>query len=95
MSEQQFNLPFDAAQNIPTFAPAVVPELRDEIARAWGLPLGERVEIRFRGGQLDAATGLLELLTAPDFPWDSRQPLQLRLAGFTFGSRDIESWTRL
>lgn len=92
MSEQQISLGLDATH---TSAPAVVPELRDEIALAWGLPLGERTEVRFRGGQPDAITGVLELLTAPDFPWNPRQALQLRIAGFVFSSREIESWTRL
>lgn len=92
MSEHQTNLPLDAPLNP---APAAPPELRDEIARAWGLPLGERVEISFRGGQLDAITGRLELVSAPDFPWNPRQPLALRIAGFTFSSRDIARWTKI
>jgi hypothetical protein len=46
----------------------VGPELRDEIARAWGLPLGQRVEVCFRGSQRAAIAGKLELLTTPDYP---------------------------
>lgn len=92
MAEQQINLGFDDSYSA---APAAVPELRDEIATAWGLPLGDRAEICFRGSQRAAITGVLELLTTPDFPWDIHQPLQLRIAGFIFNSREIESWTRI
>jgi len=92
MSEHQTDLPFDAAFNPEPAAPL---ELRDEIARAWALPLGERVEIFFRDGQLDTLAGTLHLAAAPDFPWNPRQPLQLRIAGFVFSSRDIEHWAKL
>lgn len=92
MPEQQISLGFDLPHSS---APAVVPELRDEVAQAWGLPLGERIEVSFRSGELDAIAGTLELLSAPDYPWNPHQPLQLRIAGFVFSSRDIERWTRL
>jgi hypothetical protein len=92
MPEQQTSLGFDLPHNP---APSVVPELRDEIAQAWGLPLGERVEVTFCNGQLDAITGVLELAAAPDFPWDPHQPLALRIAGYGFSSRDIAGWTRV
>jgi hypothetical protein len=49
----------------------------------------------FRGGERSAVTGLLELLRAPDFPWNPHQALHLRIAGFVFNSRDIERWTKL
>jgi hypothetical protein len=92
MPEHQADLPLDAAFNP---APAAPPELRDEIARAWGLPLGERVEISLRDGSVDTLAGVLELAAAPDFPWNPRQPLRLRVAGFVFSSRDIGRWTTL
>lgn len=92
MPEQQISLGLDTTH---TTAPAVVPELRAEIAQAWGLPLGERTEVCFRGSQRAAITGILDLITMPDFPWDRRQALQLRIAGFVFSNREIESWTRL
>jgi hypothetical protein len=92
MPEHQSDLPLDAPY---APAPAAPPELRDEIAAAWGLPLGDRVEVCFRGGQRAAITGVLELLTTPEFPWDRRQPLKLRITGFVFNSREIERWTRL
>ena len=92
MGEQQISLELDVAFSA---APAVVPELRDEIAQTWGLPLGQRVEVCFRGGQRSAATGILELLSAPDYPWNPRQLLHLQIAGFVFSSRDIERWTEI
>jgi len=91
MSDQQLRLGFDSGFNA---APVAVPELRDEIAAAWSLPLGQRVEVSFRG-QRSAVTGILELLRAPDYPWDPRQPLKLGIAGLVFSSREIASWTRL
>lgn len=89
MPEHQADLPLDSAFNL---APAAPPELRDEIARAWDLPLGQRVVVSFRNGQLDAVAGVLELAAAPDYPWNPRQPLRLRVAGCDFSSRDIERW---
>lgn len=92
MSEHQTALPFDTPYQP---APGAPTELRDEIARAWGLPLGEPAEITLRNDSLDTITGRLELVSSPDFPWNPRQPLQLRVNGFEFDSRAIERWTRL
>lgn len=92
MPEQQISLGFDLPHNP---APAVVPELRDEIAEAWGLPLGERIEVCFLGSQRATITGTLELLSTPDYPWNPHQPLKLHIAGLIFSSREIERWTRL
>lgn len=92
LSEQQISLALDAGY---TTAPAVVLELRDEIAAAWSLPLGQRVEVCFRGGERSAITGILELLRAPDYPWVPHQPLKLGISGFVFSSREIASWTKL
>jgi hypothetical protein len=74
-------------------APAVIPELREEIAAAWGLPLGQRVEVYLRGGLRSGLTGVLELRSAPNYPWDGRESLQLAVAGFLFSSREIERWS--
>jgi len=92
MAEHQISLNLD-----PGFAaaPAVVPEIRKEIAVAWGLPLDQRIEVCFRGGERSAVTGVLKLLRAPDYPWDPHQPLQLSIAGFVFSSREIERWTKI
>lgn len=92
MPEHQADLPLDTSFNV---APAAPPDLRDEIARAWSLPLGERVEVRFRRGQFDTLAGVLELAGVPDFPWDPRQPLRLRLAGCDFDSHAIGHWKLL
>lgn len=92
MPEHQADLPFDTLFSVESSPP---PDLREEIARTWGLPLGERVEVTLRDGQIDTLTGVLELVAAPDFPWDPRQPLTLRIAGFTFSNREIERWTRV
>ncbi len=92
MSDDQLNLGFDDSYHP---APALLPELRDEVAQIWGLPLGERVEVCFRGSQRAGVSGLLELHSSPAYPWNPREPLQLRIAGLLFSSREIERWTRL
>lgn len=92
MGEQQISLELDVAYSA---ASAGTAEIRDEIAQAWGLPLGQRLEVCFRGSQRAAITGTLELLSTPNYPWDPHQPLQLRIAGFTFNSRDIDRWTKI
>ena len=92
VNEQQISLGLDAGY---TTAPAVVPQLLDEIATAWRLPLGQRVEVCLRGGQRSAVTGILELLRAPDYPWYPQQPLKLAISGLIFSSREIDRWTIL
>ena len=91
MAEHQIDLRLDVGYDS---APAVVSELREEIAAAWGLPLGQRVEVSLRNERC-ALRGVLELRRAPDYPWDGRQALQLVVAGFVFSSREIERWTAL
>jgi hypothetical protein len=91
MAEHQTNLRLEVGYEP---APVVGAELRDEIAAAWGLPLGRRVEVSLRN-QRCALQGILELQRAPDYPWDGRQTLQLAVAGFVFSSRDLECWTAL
>ena len=91
MGEHQISLRLDADYQP---APAVGPDLREEIARAWGLPLGERVEVTLRN-QPCALRGTLELVRSPDYPWDGRQTLRLSVAGFAFSSKEMERWTVL
>jgi len=91
MAEHQISLKLDADYHP---APAVETGLRAEIAVAWGLPLGQRVEVSLRN-QPCALRGILELERAPDYPWDGRQVLQLAVAGFAFSSREMERWTVL
>ncbi|HRP04324.1 MAG TPA: hypothetical protein PLV87_05380 [Opitutaceae bacterium] len=92
MSEHQTHLPLESTFSV---APEAPPEMRDEIARVWGMPLGRRVAVSFRGGQFTSVEGVLELAAAPDYPWNPRQPLRLRIAGCDFSSRDIEHWRAL
>ena len=92
MSGQQTSLNLDASYSTE---PVVTPDLRDEIAKAWGIPLGQRVEVCLKGGERFAATGILELISTPDFPWDARKSLKLRLSGLNFTTRDIDRWTKL
>lgn len=91
MAERQSSLRLDVS-----YAPASVgtTEIREEIAAKWGLPLGQRVEVSLRG-QPCALRGILELRSAPDYPWDGRQALRLSVAGFEFSTREMECWTAL
>jgi len=92
MPEHQSDLPLDGAFDLE---PAAPPEMREEIARAWNLPIGQRVEVFFRDNQLDTIAGVLELAAAPDFPWDIRQTLRLRIGECDFTTREIEHWKLL
>lgn len=92
MYEQQIS--FDLGVGYQAAPPASA-DIQEEIAAAWGLPLGQRVEICFRGGERSAVTGTLVLRDAPDYPWNPRQPLQLAVAGFLFSSREIERWAKV
>lgn len=66
MPDPQLALDFDSA---PELLPGLVPHLRDEIARAWDLPLSERVELTFRPAfPLASLVGQLELRAAPGHP---------------------------
>ena len=91
MAEHQTNLRLEVGYEP---APAVESALREEIAAAWGLPLGQRVEVSLRNERC-ALRGVLELQRAPDYPWDGRQALQLAVAGFVFSSREMEHWAVL
>lgn len=73
-------------------APAVASDIRDEIAQVWGLPLGQCVVLSIRGQERIEMRGRLELLVAPGFPWDKRQPLRLKVAGVIFSSTEIGHW---
>lgn len=81
-------------EGIYAAVPVLGADLRSEIAAAWGLPLGQRVEVSLRNERC-ALQGVLELRRAPDYPWDGRQALQLVIAGFVFSSRDMERWAVL
>jgi len=91
MAEHQTDLRLDVGYEP---APEVGSELRDGIAAAWGLPLGQRVEVSLQNERC-TLRGILELQSAPDYPWDGRQALKLAVAGFVFSSREMERWTVL
>lgn len=90
MPAKQTAFSFDSS---PDHSLDPLPHLRDEIARTWALPLGERVEITFHPAfPLASIVGVLELRAAPDFPWAARHALALRIDGQDFTSRDIQHW---
>lgn len=91
MAEHQTQLKLEVSYEV---APVVEGDLRSEIAAAWGLPLGERVNVTLRNERC-ALRGILELRRAPDYPWDPRQALQLAVAGYGFSSREMENWALL
>ena len=65
-----------------------------DIARVWGLPIGRKVRIHLKDGEnLSVLDGRLELASAPDLPFDHRQPLSLRVCGYIFSSRSIAGWS--
>jgi len=89
MPDDQLALAFDSS---PILQPGPVPHLRDEIARVWSPPLGERVELALLRGPCDSLRGHLHLERAPDLPLNPRHPLALSIAGVAFSSRDIDHW---
>lgn len=65
------------------------PLLRD-IGAEWGLPVGQRVRIVFRGGEsFRELTGCLEVAGAPELPLKRHRVLLLRVAGYEFGHTAI------
>jgi hypothetical protein len=59
--------------------------LIEDIGREWGLPVGKRVRIGLRDGEsLGSLTGKLEVARPPTMPFNRRQPLRLRVAGYEF-----------
>jgi hypothetical protein len=67
--------------------------LISDIARVWNLPIGRKVRIHLKASEnLPMLDGRLELASAPDMPFDPRQPLNLRIRGYEFSSRAINGW---
>ena len=63
-----------------------------DIGAEWGLPVGQRVRIVFRGGEsLRDITGRLEIAAAPELPLNHHRLLRLRVAGYEFGNTAIAS----
>lgn len=71
------------------------PSLDDEIAAAWHVPVGQRVHVTLRQHDVPGASGLLVIAHAPDWPFDPRRPLALRIVHVLFTHLQIESWTLL
>ncbi|MBM3854747.1 MAG: hypothetical protein FJ399_16605 [Verrucomicrobia bacterium] len=83
------------------FAPGPVPELHppdpsadfhSEVAAAWQLPLGVVVRVDLASHDFSELQGRLELARAPELPFDTRQPLALRIGTIEFSSRQISGW---
>ena len=84
------------------FAPGDSPQLGlpqaddplfSDIARAWSLPIGKKVCVHLKDGEsLPVLDGRLELASAPDIPFNPRQPLSLRIRGYVFSSQAITGW---
>jgi hypothetical protein len=67
--------------------------LFSDIAKVWNLPIGKKVRVHLKDGEnLPVLDGRLELASAPDMPFDPRQPLSLRIQGYIFSSRAITGW---
>jgi hypothetical protein len=67
--------------------------LVSDIAKAWSLPVGKKVRVHLKDNEnLPVLDGRLELESAPDVPFDPRQPLSLRIRGYVFSSRAIAGW---
>jgi hypothetical protein len=68
------------------------PLVRD-ITLTWSLPIGYKVRVHLKDDEnLSVLEGRLELVSAPDVPFDPRQALSLRIRGYVFSSRAIASW---
>lgn len=63
-----------------------------EIAATWDVPLGQHVRVTLSGHTFDELTGRLEIATSPDFPFNHRRALLLRIGEFTFTHRQITGW---
>lgn len=65
----------------------------DEVSRAWGIPVGQRVNLRLRDAALPELTGKLKLVRPPDLPLDPSETLALTLNGIEFTHRQIAAWS--
>lgn len=66
-----------------------------EIAAIWGLPIGRCVRLSGRDPALPELSGRLELVGAPDLPFNLREALRLRVSGGAFSSTEIVGWVLL
>jgi hypothetical protein len=73
-------------------ATSLLPTLDEEIAALWHVPIGKRVDVSLRRHDLTGTRGRLEIARAPDWPFNPRQPLALRIGHVGFTHQQIESW---
>lgn len=73
----------------------LVPELTDEMAAVWGLPVGRRARMTLRGHTLDELSGRVKIARLPGLPLDPREELQLCIGLETFTSRQVSGWCLL
>ena len=79
-------------------APSIeLPDFRtgfyQEVAQIWNLPLGQRARLELREHDLPEIAGVLELVRAPDLPFNSREPLRLCVGSISFLSSQVASWS--
>ncbi|TVR45960.1 MAG: hypothetical protein EA425_17650 [Puniceicoccaceae bacterium] len=68
------------------------PSVSGEIARIWKLPIGEQVEVTLAKHALPGTCGRLEVAKAPEYPFDPRKQLRLRIGHAEFSSSQIVKW---
>lgn len=71
----------------------LAPELADEAAAVWGLPVGRRARVTLRGHAVDELRGLVQIAGLPELPFDARRPLRLRIGHEEFTSRQVTGWS--
>ena len=64
-----------------------------EIGALWQLPVGQVARVNLNGHNLSDLQGRIELVRAPDLPFDRREVLALRIGTIEFSSRQIVSWS--
>lgn len=70
----------------------LAPELADEAAAVWGLPVGRRARVALRGHAVDALSGLVQVAALPEMPFAEHKPLRLRIGHEEFTSRQVSAW---
>jgi hypothetical protein len=82
----------EPAPPLPGFAD-LAPTLTDELASVWGLPLGRKVRVELRNHSVAGLSGMLEVARLPDFPFDAKAPLSVRIGHVAFTSRELAAWS--
>jgi len=97
--DEQLSL-FPDALSAPAIAPpplpdftALAPSITDELAAAWSLPIGRHLHVELRGHEVAGLRGLLQVVSMPEYPFDPRRALHLRIGHVSFTSQQIASWS--